>query len=58
MTLPRRNPVAFARSPSHERRRHPSLDIEITKDLAAQWGWFLAFGVALVVLGAAAVRGR
>src|SRR5208283_1185577 len=32
-----------------------TLDIEITKNLAAQWGWFLAFGVALIVLGAAAV---
>jgi uncharacterized membrane protein HdeD (DUF308 family) len=32
-----------------------TLDIQITKDLAAQWGWFLAFGIALVVLGAAAV---
>jgi uncharacterized membrane protein HdeD (DUF308 family) len=32
-----------------------TLDIQITKDLAAQWGWFLAFGVALVVLGAAAI---
>jgi uncharacterized membrane protein HdeD (DUF308 family) len=31
------------------------LDIEITKDLAQQWGWFLAFGVALVALGIAAV---
>jgi uncharacterized membrane protein HdeD (DUF308 family) len=32
-----------------------TLDLEITKDLAAQWGWFLLFGIALVVLGAAAV---
>jgi uncharacterized membrane protein HdeD (DUF308 family) len=33
----------------------PTLDIQITKDLASQWGWFLAFGLALVVLGLAAV---
>ncbi len=32
-----------------------TLDIEITKDLAQQWGWFLAFGVALLLLGVAAV---
>ena len=32
-----------------------TLDIQITRDLAQQWGWFLAFGVALAVLGAAAV---
>ena len=32
-----------------------TLDIQITKDLAQQWGWFLAFGVALVLIGAAAV---
>ncbi len=32
-----------------------SLDVEFTKDLAAQWGWLLIFGVGLVVLGVAAV---
>ncbi len=32
-----------------------TLDIQITKDLASQWGWFLAFGLALVLLGLAAV---
>ena len=32
-----------------------TLDLQITKDLAAQWGWLLAFGIALVVLGAVAV---
>ena len=32
-----------------------TLDVQITKDLAQQWGWFLAFGVALVVIGAAAI---
>jgi uncharacterized membrane protein HdeD (DUF308 family) len=32
-----------------------TLDIDITKDLAQQWGWFLAFGVALLLLGVAAV---
>ena len=32
-----------------------TLDIGIGKDLAAQWGWFLAFGAALIVLGFAAV---
>ncbi len=33
----------------------PTLDIQITKDLASQWGWFLAFGVALVLIGLAAI---
>ena len=33
----------------------PSLDIQITKDLASQWVWFLAFGVALVLIGLAAL---
>ncbi len=33
----------------------PTLDVQITKDLAQQWGWFLAFGVALMIIGAAAV---
>jgi uncharacterized membrane protein HdeD (DUF308 family) len=32
-----------------------SLDIEITKDLAQQWGMFLGFGVVFLVLGALAV---
>lgn len=32
-----------------------TLDVQITKDLAQQWGWFLGFGVALVALGAIAV---
>ena len=32
-----------------------TLDIEVTKNFAAQWGWILAFGVALVVIGAAAI---
>jgi uncharacterized membrane protein HdeD (DUF308 family) len=32
-----------------------ALDIEFTKDLAAQWGWFLVFGAALLILGVAAV---
>jgi uncharacterized membrane protein HdeD (DUF308 family) len=32
-----------------------ALDTEFTKDLAAQWGWLFAFGLALLVLGAAAV---
>jgi uncharacterized membrane protein HdeD (DUF308 family) len=32
-----------------------TLDIEVTKTFATQWGWILAFGVALVVLGAAAI---
>lgn len=32
-----------------------TLDIEVTKTFAAQWGWILAFGVALVVIGAAAI---
>ncbi len=32
-----------------------SLDIEVTKTFATQWGWVAAFGVALIVIGAAAV---
>lgn len=32
-----------------------TLDIEVTKDLAAQWGWFAAFGAMLVVIGVVAV---
>ena len=31
------------------------LDVQITKELASQWLWFLLFGVALAVLGIAAV---
>ncbi len=26
----------------------PTLDVQITKDLAQQWGWFLAFGKAFL----------
>jgi len=32
-----------------------SLDIQISRDLAQYWGWFLAFGLGLMVLGIAAV---
>jgi len=32
-----------------------TLDIQITKDLAQYWGWFLVLGAALVVLGVAAI---
>ncbi len=32
-----------------------TLDIEITRELAQNWGWFLLFGVALLALGIAAV---
>ena len=31
------------------------LDIQIPHEIAQYWGWFLAFGIALVVLGIAAV---
>ena len=31
------------------------LDIQIPHDVAQYWGWFLAFGIALVVLGVAAI---
>ena len=31
------------------------LDIQIPHEIAQYWGWFLAFGIALVVLGVAAV---
>jgi uncharacterized membrane protein HdeD (DUF308 family) len=30
-------------------------DIQIPPDVAQQWGWFLAFGIALLALGIAAV---
>lgn len=32
-----------------------SLDIQISRELVQYWGWFLAFGLALIVLGIAAV---
>jgi uncharacterized membrane protein HdeD (DUF308 family) len=32
-----------------------TLSVQIPHDLAQYWGWFLAFGVGLLVLGAAAV---
>ena len=32
-----------------------SLDIEVTKTFATQWGWIIAFGAALVVIGFAAI---
>jgi len=32
-----------------------SLDIQISRDLAQYWGWFLVFGLGLIVLGIAAV---
>jgi uncharacterized membrane protein HdeD (DUF308 family) len=32
-----------------------ALDVRIPAELAHNWGWFLAFGVALVALGTAAV---
>lgn len=32
-----------------------SLDIQVSHDLVQYWGWFLAFGLALIVLGIAAV---
>ena len=32
-----------------------TLDIELTRELAQYWGWFLLFGVALLALGIAAV---
>ena len=35
-----------------------TLDIELTRDLAQYWGWFLLFGVVLLALGIAAVGGR
>ena len=31
------------------------LDIQIPHEVAQYWGWFLAFGIALVVLGVAAI---
>ena len=31
------------------------MDIQIPHEVAQYWGWFLAFGIALVVLGFAAV---
>jgi uncharacterized membrane protein HdeD (DUF308 family) len=32
-----------------------TLDVEMTRELAQNWGWFLLFGVALLALGIAAV---
>ncbi len=32
-----------------------SLDIQVSHELIQYWGWFLAFGLALIVLGIAAV---
>jgi uncharacterized membrane protein HdeD (DUF308 family) len=32
-----------------------NLDVQIPKDIIQYWGWFLAFGIALVVLGVLAV---
>jgi uncharacterized membrane protein HdeD (DUF308 family) len=32
-----------------------SLDVQIPREIIQYWGWFLAFGIGLVVLGAAAV---
>jgi uncharacterized membrane protein HdeD (DUF308 family) len=32
-----------------------ALDIQIPRELVHYWGWFLAFGIALVVLGVAAI---
>src|SRR3974377_16693 len=32
-----------------------ALDIEIPREIVQYWGWFLAFGIALLVLGIAAV---
>ena len=32
-----------------------TLDIELTRDLAQYWGWFLLFGLVLLALGIAAI---
>jgi uncharacterized membrane protein HdeD (DUF308 family) len=32
-----------------------NLDVQIPKDIVQYWGWFLAFGIALVVLGILAI---
>jgi len=32
-----------------------NLDVQIPKDIIQYWGWFLAFGIALVVLGVLAI---
>jgi uncharacterized membrane protein HdeD (DUF308 family) len=32
-----------------------ALDIQVPQDIVQYWGWFLAFGIALLVLGVAAV---
>lgn len=32
-----------------------ALDIEIPREIVQYWGWFLAFGIALLVLGIVAV---
>jgi uncharacterized membrane protein HdeD (DUF308 family) len=32
-----------------------ALDIQVPREIAQYWGWFLAFGIALLLLGIAAV---
>jgi uncharacterized membrane protein HdeD (DUF308 family) len=32
-----------------------ALDIQVPHDIVQYWGWFLAFGIALLLLGIAAV---
>lgn len=32
-----------------------SIDVQIPHDIVRYWGWFLAFGIALLALGIAAV---
>jgi len=33
----------------------PSIEVQVPQDLAHYWGWLLAFGVGLVVLGIVAI---
>jgi uncharacterized membrane protein HdeD (DUF308 family) len=33
----------------------PALDVQIPRELVQHWGWFLAFGIGVLVLGIAAV---
>ena len=32
-----------------------ALDVQIPREIVQYWGWFLAFGIALLLLGIAAV---
>jgi hypothetical protein len=34
-----------------------ALDIQVPREIAQYWGWFLAFGIALLLLGIAALSG-